>query len=64
MRSLLEDAELRGTGRGDQDTLHAAEGTPEELDAPLRYVLARLRTAPGWWLSSPDGPQRSSLISQ
>jgi hypothetical protein len=39
MQSLLEDAELRGTGLGDQDTLHAAEGSVEDLDALLRYLL-------------------------
>ena len=39
MQTLLEDAELRGTGLDDQDTLHAAEGSPEDLDALLRYLL-------------------------
>jgi hypothetical protein len=39
MQSLLEDAELRGTGLDEQDTLGAAEGSPEDLDALLRYLL-------------------------
>ena len=39
MQSLLEDAELRGTGLDDQDTLDAAEGSPEDLDVLLRYLL-------------------------
>lgn len=39
MQSLLEDAELRGTGLAGQDTLGAAEGSVEDLDALLRYLL-------------------------
>jgi SNF2 family DNA or RNA helicase len=39
MQALLEDAELRGTGLDNQDTLHAAEGSPEDLDILLRYLL-------------------------
>lgn len=39
MQSLLEEAELRGTGLEDQDTLRAAEGNEDDLDALLRYLL-------------------------
>jgi len=39
MQSLLEEAELRGTGLDDQDTLRAAEGNEADLDALLRYLL-------------------------
>lgn len=39
MQSLLEDAELRGSGLEDQDTLRAAEGNEADLDALLRYLL-------------------------
>jgi SNF2 family DNA or RNA helicase len=39
MQGLLEDAELRGTGLEDQDTLRAAEGDEADLDALLRYLI-------------------------
>jgi hypothetical protein len=39
MQALLNDAELRGTGLEDQDTLRAAEGSDADLDALLRYLL-------------------------
>ena len=39
MQRLLEDAELRGTGLDDQDTLGAAEGSRDDMDALLRYLL-------------------------
>lgn len=39
MQALLEDAELRGTGLDDQDTLGAAEGSDADLDALLRHLL-------------------------
>lgn len=39
MQRLLEEAELRGTGLEDQDTLRAAEGNDADLDALLRYLL-------------------------
>jgi SNF2 family DNA or RNA helicase len=39
MQRLLENAELRGTGLENQDTLGAAEGTREDMDALLRYLL-------------------------
>jgi hypothetical protein len=39
MHALLEDAELRGTGLDNQDTLRAAEGSEADLEAVLRYLL-------------------------
>lgn len=39
MQMLLEEAELRGTGLDDQDTLRAAEGSAADLSALLRYLL-------------------------
>ncbi len=39
MKVLLEDAELRGSGLEDQDTLAAAEGSDEDLETLLRYLL-------------------------
>jgi SNF2 family DNA or RNA helicase len=39
MQALLEDAELRGTGLDDQDTLRAAEGSTEDVAVLLRYLL-------------------------
>jgi hypothetical protein len=39
MKALLEDAELRGSGLEDQDTLAAAEGSDEDLETLLRYLL-------------------------
>ncbi|MGE5282816.1 MAG: SNF2-related protein [Chloroflexota bacterium] len=39
MKALLNDAELRGTGLEDQDTLLAAEGADADLEALLRYLL-------------------------
>lgn len=39
MQRLLEDAELRDIPIGDQDTLEAAEGSREDLEAILRYLL-------------------------
>jgi hypothetical protein len=39
MQRLLEDAELRGTGLEDQDTLQAAEGFREDMADLLRYLL-------------------------
>lgn len=39
MKALLNDAELRGAGFDQQDTLTAAEGSGEDLEALLRYLL-------------------------
>lgn len=39
MKALLDDAELRGSGLEDQDTLAAAEGSDEDLETLLRYLL-------------------------
>lgn len=39
MKALLDDAELRGSGLEDQDTLSAAEGSDEDLETLLRYLL-------------------------
>lgn len=39
MKALLNDAELRGSGLDEQDTLTAAEGSGKDLDALLRYLL-------------------------
>jgi hypothetical protein len=39
MKALLDDAELRGSGLEEQDTLHTAEGTDADLEAMLRYIL-------------------------
>jgi hypothetical protein len=39
MKALLNDAELRGAGLDEQDTLAAAEGSGEDLEALLRYLL-------------------------
>lgn len=42
MSQLLEGAELRGAQAPDQDTLDAAEGSPEDLEALLRYLLGEM----------------------
>jgi len=39
MKALLNDAELRGTGLDEQDSLKAAEGSDADLEALLRYLL-------------------------
>jgi hypothetical protein len=39
MKALLNDAELRGSGLEDQDTLRTAEGTDADLEQMLRYIL-------------------------
>jgi SNF2 family DNA or RNA helicase len=42
MGQLLEGAELRGAQAPDQDTLDAAEGSLEDLEALLRYLLGEM----------------------
>jgi hypothetical protein len=42
MHQLLEGAELRAAQAPDQDTLGAAEGDREDLDAVLRYLLGEV----------------------
>lgn len=42
MGQLLEGAELRGAQAPDQDTLDAAEGSKEDLEALLRYLLGEM----------------------
>lgn len=42
MAQLLEGAELRAAQAPDQDTLDAAEGSHEDLEAVLRYLLGEL----------------------
>ncbi|MEX2447990.1 MAG: DEAD/DEAH box helicase [Solirubrobacterales bacterium] len=39
MQELLNAAELRAVGLGDQDTIEAAEGEDADLEALLRYLL-------------------------
>jgi SNF2 family DNA or RNA helicase len=42
MSQLLEGAELRAAQAPDQDTLFAAEGSQEDLEALLRYLLGEM----------------------
>jgi hypothetical protein len=42
MGQLLEGAELRAAQAPDQDTLEAAEGSREDLEAVLRHLLGEM----------------------
>ena len=46
MKSLLNDAELRGTGLEGQDSVEAAEGSSDDLGALLRYLTGEAQSHP------------------